>query len=263
MHERERRLQIRIEQIGVHRRDLVGDQHALVDERVRREAGDVEELPLRQLEGVDRDLDPFADDVELPLEPRVRRDARADPGLAADEDLPEDGFHRDGRRPQQAVVGRDVAPAEHPLAFLEDDLLEQGLDRLALEGVARQEDHAGAVLLRGREVDAELRGVLAEELVGHLDEDAGAVARVDLAAAGPAVEQVDEHLEGLADDRVRARPLDVDDEADAARVVLVSGVVEPLGLRSSWLVRHRRVLRALRRASFCPSSSSGFHSPRE
>ena len=47
----------------------------------------------------------------------------------------------------------------------------------------------------------------------------------------PRCSQVDEHLEGLPDDRVRAAALDVDDEADAAGVVLVARVVEASGGR--------------------------------
>ena len=43
--------------------------------------------------------------------------------------------------------------------------------------------------------------------------------------------------EPLLDDRVRAAPLDVDDEADAAGVVLVAGVVQALGLRRGQMNR--------------------------
>ena len=46
MHERQRRVHVRIRQIGKHRLDLIGDQHAFVDQRVRRQAGDVEILPV-------------------------------------------------------------------------------------------------------------------------------------------------------------------------------------------------------------------------
>src|SRR6266571_5153090 len=52
--------------------------------------------------------------------------------------------------------------------------------------------------------------------------------RVDFAAAGPAVQQVLQHGERLADDRVRRSALDVHHEADTAGVVLVSGIVETL-----------------------------------
>ena len=67
---------------------------------------------------------------------------------------------------------------------------------------------------------------LPQKPVRHLHEDAGAVAGRRLAAAGAAVQQVDQDLQSLLDDRVRAAALDVDDEADAAGIVLVRGVVQ-------------------------------------
>ena len=69
---------------------------------------------------------------------------------------------------------------------------------------------------------------LREKLVRNLHQDAGAVAGQRIASAGAAMGQVVEHLEALLHDVVRALALDVDDEADAARVVLVRGIVETL-----------------------------------
>ena len=89
---------------------------------------------------------------------------------------------------------------------------------------------------------------LPQERVRHLDEDAGAVAGVDLAAARAAVLQVHQDLQRLLHDGVRLAALDVDDEADAAGVVLVHGVVETLrgagcrvlGAGCAWEVENRR-----------------------
>ena len=67
----------------------------------------------------------------------------------------------------------------------------------------------------------------------HLHEDAGAVAGVLLAAAGAAVLQVDEDLQRLADDVVRLAVLEIDDEADAAGIVLVARIVQTLLVRQS------------------------------
>jgi hypothetical protein len=69
--------------------------------------------------------------------------------------------------------------------------------------------------------------------MGHLDEDARAVAGIDLAAAGAPVQEVLEYLQRLAHDGVRAAALDVHHEANAAGVVLVGGVVESLGGREA------------------------------
>ena len=74
---------------------------------------------------------------------------------------------------------------------------------------------------------------LAEKRVRHLHEDAGAVAGVLLAAAGAAVLQVEQDLERLADDVVRLAVLQVDDEADAAGIVLVARIVQTLLVRQS------------------------------
>ena len=109
----------------------------------------------------------------------------------------------------------------------------------AVLGVARQEHQAGAVLAGRRQ---RRRRDLAQERVRHLDQDAGAVAGVDLAAAGAAMREVLQHLQRLADDGVRLAALDVDDEADAAGVVLVPGVVEALRFRGTALGAGRRVV---------------------
>src|SRR5262249_8351545 len=74
---------------------------------------------------------------------------------------------------------------------------------------------------------------------GDLNQDAGAVAGVHLAAARAAVLEVDEDLKRLPDDRVGALSLDVHDEADATRVVLGVGIVQPLGGRRTIVrIRH-------------------------
>ena len=46
--QRERRLHVRVDEVGEGRRDLVGRQHALVDQRVRRQADDVEAAAIRE-----------------------------------------------------------------------------------------------------------------------------------------------------------------------------------------------------------------------
>jgi hypothetical protein len=77
-------------------------------------------------------------------------------------------------------------------------------------------------------LNAERRGLGPEERIRHLDEDAGAVAGVDFAAACAAMQQVDQELERLLHDRVGAPPFDMDDEPDAARITFVIGRIESL-----------------------------------
>ena len=59
----------------------------------------------------------------------------------------------------------------------------------------------------GGQVDADLLALAAEEPVGRADEDAGAVAAVGLAAAGPAVAHVLEHQQGCWTILLEALPL--------------------------------------------------------
>ena len=148
VHQRQRRLERRIAEIGEHAPDLLGGQHALVDQRPRRQADDVEELPLGDLERVNGVLDALADHEQLALERRValaRNRRRGQSGTAADEDLPEHRLDRHRARTERAVVGRHLAPADEALPFLDDDPLEQLDDRRTAVGVVRQEHEPGAV----------------------------------------------------------------------------------------------------------------------
>ena len=76
-----------------------------------------------------------------------------------------------------------------------------------------------------------MRVTAAQERVGHLDEDAGAVAGVDLGAGRAAMVEAAERAEGGVDDVAALRAGDVDDEADAAGIVLEARVVEAVRLR--------------------------------
>ena len=248
VHQRERRLEVGIGQIGEHRHNLIGNQHPFVDERLRREAGDVERARVgarcRQL--VDGVFGALSDDVQLALETRVRlgivprlaRDAlslskggRLEGASAADEHLLEPRFGGDRRCAEQPIVGRDMPPAEQLLPLLADDPLEHAADLFAGCVGMREEDEAGAIEAGGRQRDAERRGNLAQKAVRHLDKDAGAVAGRRFAAARATVQEVDEDAQPLLDDGVRPAAFDVDDEADAAGVVLVDRVVQTDGGR--------------------------------
>ena len=76
----------------------------------------------------------------------------------------------------------------------------------------------------GRQVEVDHFGV---EVVGYLDQDAGAVPAVLLAAGGPAMGQVLEGGDGLADQGVGGPALQVGHQGHAAGVVLEPGIVEP------------------------------------
>src|SRR5262249_1761950 len=121
----------------------------------------------------------------------------------------------------------DVPPAEHLLAFLADDLLDDPLALVPLVDLGREEHHADAVLARRGQLDAERLRLATQERVGHLHQDAGAVAGERIAAACAPVRQVLEDREALLDDVVRALALDVHHEADAAGVVLDAWIPQP------------------------------------
>ena len=89
--------------------------------------------------------------------------------------------------------------------------------------VVRQKDEARAVRPRGRKLEGKN---LAEEPIRCLNQNAGAVTRIGFTPARAAVLQVDQDLNRLADDVVRATPLHLHDEADTTGVVLRLRVVQ-------------------------------------
>jgi hypothetical protein len=98
--------------------------------------------------------------------------------------------------------------------------------------VGGKEGHADGVGAGRREVvDALLGEHGAQEAVGDLDQDAGAVAGVGLSAGGATVRQVRQRDQAGSHQLVAAHTLDVGDEGDPARVVLESRVVETIRAR--------------------------------
>src|SRR5690606_13535405 len=233
------------------------------------------EAPFGNRQGGDLALDPLADDVQLPFERelverrvagsrrrgrfrtprrasgrgrcRRRQTRRVGEPARGDEEVLEIRF--DGARPlaEQRVVGRHPAPPEQGLDLLVDDAGDDLLDLTALIPVARQEDQTDAVAARRRQLERQVRRG-AEELVRDLNQDAGAVAGVRLAAARAAVLEIQQDLDALGDDVVRLAALEMDDEPDAAGVLLVLGIVKSLSLwdlavlhiRASFPVPRRR-----------------------
>ena len=224
MEHRQRRDHAAVAQVGVVLGQLEGREHALVDDCAAGEAGEVEVLGVADAAALDLALEELADDEEAALEVVLG----LDPGAAPDEDLVDGGLGQERGFAQHLVVGGDLAPAEEVLALTPDELAEEVHGEGAGVLIAVAEEHAHAVGAARGQVDAKLGALVVEELVGGLDEDAGAVAGVDLGAAGAAVVEVGERLDRLLDDHVGAVSLEVHEEADAARVVLEAGIVETL-----------------------------------
>ncbi len=226
MHQGQRRHGTRVLQVEVVLAHLIGQQQALVDHRAAAHAGHVVLAAVRQLERLDRGTGGLADDVELALQ-RIGHDHV---GATADEDLPDHrllGAH--GRRHRHLRIHRHIAPPEQHLAL--------GLDRareLLLAGQARrvllgQEDHAHAVFARRWQFDALYRHLGAVELVGNLDQDAGAVAHQLVGADGATVVEVGQDAQALLDDAVGALALDVGHETDTAGIVFMRRAVQAMG----------------------------------
>jgi hypothetical protein len=128
-------------------------------------------------------------------------------------------------RPRTAGGGihRDVAPAEDGQPLVGRQLGELGAGTLPFWLVDRQEREAGGVAARGGQLEP---GDRAEERVGQLGDDAGAVAGVRVGARRAAVLKVAKDAQGAGHDAVAAPGPQVRDEADAAGVVLEPAVVK-------------------------------------
>ena len=123
------------------------------------------------------------------------------------------------------MVNGQVAPAEDAQPFLSDDSLD-GSDRGPTLGVIhRKERGADRVAAMLRQVEADNGS---QERVRDLGEDAGAVAGVRLAALGATVLEVAQDREPAVDGAAARLAGHVGYEGDAARVVFVAAVIEPL-----------------------------------
>ena len=225
-------------QVAVVLADLVREQHALVDERARRHRRHVELLAVAELQRLDRVARLLADDVELALERVLVHRGRP----ARDEHLPDHRLDLLRAQREAAVVGRHVAPAEQDLALARDRALDLLLAGHPRGGLLRQEHHADAVLADRGQREALPAARAAQERVRQLDQDAGAVALQRIGAGRAAMGEVLEDRQALRDDRMRLLALDVGDEAEPARVVLVRRVVEALASRRQQRSIHRTVL---------------------
>ena len=92
-----------------------------------------------------------------------------------------------------------------------------------------------------RKRDPELSARTTQERVRQLDEDACAVALQRIGAGRTPMREVFENGKALAHDRVGFAALDVRDEAEAARIVLVPRIVEALRARGPRAGRLRKL----------------------
>ena len=144
MHQSERALEIRVAQVRIIGAELIGEEHALVDQGP---AGDRHRIIMRGralAPRIERARDGLAQDVEPPLERVLRRDLSA----ARQKHLHVPGLGRLDRFAERRIVGRHVAPAEELHAFLRGDRRVGVHDLGAPRGVVRQEQRADGIVAR-------------------------------------------------------------------------------------------------------------------
>ena len=212
VHERQRRRRPLVAQVGEERRELVRDEHALVDHRARGHRRDVDVL--------DRGLlDQAADHVELALD----RKLVGERVVHADEQLLDGRRHGARGRARLALVDRHTPPAQRRLALGRHHGLDERLEVGALDPVAGQEADGDAVAAALGQLEVH---AAAQQRVGHLHEQPGAVAGGRIGAGGAAVLEVGDHGDAALHHLVGGPAVQARDEGDAAGVVLVAGVVE-------------------------------------
>ena len=107
------------------------------------------------------------------------------------------------------------------------------IDHLARLGFARQKAHRHGIAARLRQGDTGLFRPVAEQGVGDLDEDTGAIPDQGICPHRAAMVQVNQELQALADNFVGLFAFDIGDKADAARIMFVARIVQALFRRKA------------------------------
>ncbi len=237
MDHRQRGFDGRVEKLRIKRSDLARIEHAFVDDRLVGQAWHIKHAALGERRCLDGIFDALTDHVQLALEGELSclRFARASffrmrnaSRRTADENLADDRLDRPGRGAERGVIGRHCAPTEQRASFLTDDLREQLLAVSLVVQIGRQEYHPYAISAVGRQADVELVALVGEKAVRSLEQDAGPVAGILLAPAGAPMFEVEEDLDRLLDEVVRFAALQIDNETDAAGIMLVLRIVQSL-----------------------------------
>ena len=209
--------EVQVRQVEEEVAQLHGRQHALVDDGLRRQAGDVEVRAVFLAFRDDGFFGQFADDVQFPFKVHLGLHGR----VFADEDLQEMGTRLFGDIADQAFIDRDVAPAEDGQAFGADDVFKGFHLFLAERFIAVGKNHADAVFAFVGQGKAQDFTFTFKELVRNLDQDAGAVAAVGVGPFGTAVTEVFQDGQGIVDDAVGLLPFYIGNDTDATGIVFI------------------------------------------
>ncbi|MEJ1968043.1 MAG: hypothetical protein WDN03_05280 [Rhizomicrobium sp.] len=152
-----------------------------------------------------------------------------DDRLADQRHLLEDGLA------QAAGIGRHVAPADQALALVLDEALELLDDDVARLGLGRQEAHRHRIMARRRQRHARAPAQSRSRASGVWIRQP-APSPTSGSAPTPRGDPDYEELKALGNDFIGLFALDIGDETDAARVMLVAGVVKTLFRRQPDIV---------------------------
>ena len=214
MHQSERAREIRIAQVGIIGAELIGEKHALVDQRA---AGDRDRVIVRRAPrapAVEQAGDSLAKNIEPALELVLGLDLR----VAGEKDLLVHRLGRLDRFAERRIVGRHVAPAENFHALARRHGRVSVHDLLAPSRVVRQKQRADGVVARRRQFKAERGRLFGEEFVRGLHQYAGAVAGARIGADRAAVLEIEQDRQRVLDDLVRFASLDVGNKSDPAGI---------------------------------------------
>ena len=233
VHEAERRNAIGIAQIVEEAVDLIAQEQALVDDRAAGKARQIQVGQAGQIvllsQLAKRVLHLLADDEELALKSVLIRAI-----VAARDDRLLDNRHRIDHRFAEAVQGSgNIAPANQALALFFNERFKALRDEAARRLVLRHEAHRHAVIARLGQIEAVFLGPFAQQGIGNLQQNSGAVAQKGIRANRAAVVDTFKDFKRLAHNCVALFALDMSDHTYAAGVVFVSRVVKTLGDRLS------------------------------
>ena len=205
-------------QIGIKTAQLLHKEHALVYDGTAGKGGNV---------GIgDGLLKLPAHDVQPPVKVQSGGHALRPPDKA----LGDIGHTGQGLLPQYFRPRGHIAPEQQLHALLAQQDLKQLHAAASPDPVLGQEKHAHAVIPWPAQVDATLLPHGGEKLVGHLEQYAHAVAGLSGSVPARTVAQLLHDGERVADGLMAGLALQVHHSADAAGVVLKSGVVQGLFL---------------------------------
>ena len=231
MDDGQRGLDAAVGQVGVIGEQLRGQEHPLVADRPARHRRDVKAVSRAAQHLGHAAFGALAGQEEPSLQFFVFQ------AVAGNEDLADHRLRVAGDLAQRAVVGRHVAPAQHAEFFPPDGRRQQLLALPAHCRAPREEQHRHAISPGSRDCEAQPVGLGGEELVGHLQENAGPVAGRFVGPRGPAVHEVQQHLLAMLDHRMIAGARDIDNRTNTAGIVLPLGIVETSGFGRD---RHHR-----------------------